>query len=129
MRALGALLLLAGVGCATSRLGNFSVLSTQGMPAQFTSMGSVRGEDCVADVNVVFDWMFSWADPPADPSVQVAYQRAIEQAPGADALINVEVDRYVTWAGYVIWGSDCAIVRGSAVKLAEKLQAPGVAQP
>ncbi len=119
MKHLGALLLLAG--CATSRLGAFSILTSETLLVKLDSMGAVQGRDCVQDANVLLDWIFSPFEQASDPSIQRAAANALAQAPGADALVNLTVDRRVTWIGFA-FDTDCVTVTGYATHLADRLQ-------
>ena len=103
---LGSLVL---TGCG-GRIGDFTFLTTKQFNLPVTTMekgARVRGEDCAN--NFLF---FSLGH--VIPNTKEAIDQAIEKE-DANALIDVVVER--TWFQFIIFGSDCISVEGTAVKV------------
>jgi hypothetical protein len=100
--------LLAAVlaGCSSS-VGRLTIASTKPIPQNFQVVArNIRGQDC--GYKFFFIPFGKRAINPTD-----AVDDALNRAPSADALVNVQVEEQ--WIITVILNRDCYVVRGDAV--------------
>lgn len=90
-------------GCS-SYVGRFSVLGVHPAAVEAPSLGLVHGKSC------------TWID--VEPNLGRAVLRALEEAPGANALVDVAVRHHVE--EYVVIRRECFYVEGEAVRLPEQ---------
>jgi hypothetical protein len=102
-----AMLLVAVAGCSAP-MGRVAVLAPQGteMPVA-TRLQRVEGEACGAA---------AMAGGGAVPSLQAAVEKALAKAPGANALVDVEIGN-VRGGVPLFYVTNCLTVKGTAVKL------------
>jgi hypothetical protein len=95
-------------GCSAS-MGKLGVLAPRGAAIPATAHGKmVEGRDCGAA---------AMAGGGAVPSVQRAVERALAQAPRANALVDVQISN-VRGGVPLFYVTNCLTVRGTAVSLA-----------
>jgi hypothetical protein len=102
--------LLAGViaGCSAS-VGRLTIASTKPIPQDFQVVArNVRGKDCGYKF-----FFIPFGKRVINPLN--ALDDALNRAPSADALVNVQVEEQ--WIVTVILNRDCYVVRGDAVHL------------
>lgn len=105
MKYLGALLLT--VAC-TSDMARFSLVSTRPTPQRGTVLAEgVQAEECryIFDSNVV------------NASPERVIEAAIRSVQGADALVNVRIERTHFPFAALLWGRECLRATGDAVRL------------
>ena len=100
-------LLCAAAGCVTtSRLGDFTAVANFSIQAPEPIERGVTGEDCLIQFQLG-----------QVPSIETAVDNAVRSVPGANALVNVEINLETTPYGGVLWPRICYKVRGDAIKL------------
>jgi hypothetical protein len=91
-------------GCAVP-MGRLAVIAPHGGTPPATTVRVVEGEDCAAA---------AMGSSGAVPSLQRAVERALAQAPGANALVDVAVTN-VRGGVPVLYVTNCLTVKGRAV--------------
>lgn len=106
-RAMLGIALAAVIGCSTStRVSDFTLLSTKNLGVTLSSGKPAHGEDC-AEL-ILFVPLGS-----LNPSIEEATERAYKEVAGADMLLNVTVTTSVGF--YFFYTKICQIVDGTAV--------------
>jgi hypothetical protein len=111
-------LALAGMGCTTQTIPGPLVVSTRPLPELATSGATakrVTGESCSRTVLLVIPIGFATAES--------AYADAVEQAPGADTLVNYE-ERATSLFIFPFYFEVCTEIHGDAVSSKSKSSAP-----
>ena len=109
MRSIGAALTAAVLAGCSSSVGRLTIASTKQVPENFQIVArDVRGRDC--GYKFLFIPFGKRVINPTD-----ALDDALNRAPSADALVNVQVEK--RWIVPVILNRDCYVVRGDAVDL------------
>jgi hypothetical protein len=102
-------LALSGLGCTTTTIPGPLVVSTRPLPELATpgpSAKRVTGESCARAVLLII--------PVGIGTVESAYKDALEQAPGADTIVNYE-ERFTTLFIFPFYYEQCTEVHGYAV--------------
>ncbi len=99
-----ALLVLSG--CKT-RVGDLTILSTKNIPAEITQIrAGVEGEDCVT-------FLLFIPVGTQNPTIDGAIDDALDQVPGADALIDATI-KASGWTALLV-SQSCVTVEGTAI--------------
>lgn len=104
---LAAILSILSAGCARSP-GGVSASNIPLSQGGYTPLGRVAASDC--KVNLFGILPVSGGNHVAD-----ATQKALAQRPGAEALVDISVDRVGKY--FILWSQTCTEVRATAVSV------------
>ena len=104
--ALVVLALCALAGC-TTRIGDLTILSTKNIPAEVNQIrANVEGRDCAHTILFI-------PIGTMNPTIDGAIDSALDQVPGADAMIDMTLKRHA-WT-VLLYTQACVTVEGTAI--------------
>ena len=100
--------LVLSLSACTTRIGDLTILGTKNIPADVNVIReNVQGEDCA---NII---LLLIPIGTMNPTIDAAIDDALEQVPGADALIDVTI-KTSAWT-VLLWTQQCVTVEGTAI--------------